>query len=88
MEMNDIIIDFIENRTMVKAVTEKGLKYLKSHWQKRPLFYDDRKYVKHFDIAHFKKHGIKWAVKSDPMLAKQREIDRREEENLHNHFYI
>ena len=86
--MNDILIDFIENRTMVKAMTEKGLEYLKSHWQKRPLFYNDRKYVKHFDIAHFKEHGIKWAIESNPLTARQREIDAREEQELHRHFYI
>ena len=80
--MNDIIIDFIENRTMVKAMTEKGLKYLKSHWKKQLLFFGDRKYVKHFNIAHFKQHSIKWAVKSDSMLARQREIYKREEKKF------
>lgn len=86
--MNDILIDFIEERIQVKAMTEKGLKYLKGHWRKRPLFFDDRKYVKHFDINNFKKHGIKWAIESNPLTARQRRIDAREEQELHRNFYI
>jgi len=74
MRMIDLTIDFLETMVSVTANTEKGLKYLKSHWRKRPLIVN-MKLVSRFKIALFKKAGLTWSILSNckAMAFKRRE---------------
>ena len=76
--MTDLTIDFLETMVSVTANTEKGLKYLKSHWRKRPLIYN-MKLISRFKIALFKKANLTWSILSNCRAMQMKREEMRNE---------
>ena len=71
VQQRDIIIDFLDSYIEIKALTEKGLNYLKHHWKKRKLCFGKIKYVKHFNTERFKQYQLNWAILSNCTATKE-----------------
>ena len=76
--MTDLTIDFLETIVSVTANTEKGLKYLKSHWRKRPLIVN-MKLVSRFKITLFKKAKVTWSILSNCRAMQMKREEMRNE---------